>query len=117
MAGNIKLLAAVVLAWLALGLGLLAYRIERGWYRSWRYGPPLDHSSLLVEYGRRMTAAPDRWTVAQLLTNELPLTLQVERAALLLPESRYFVAVESDSEHVTQALRLSVSHAAVRWVA
>ena len=105
------LLVGLGLGALALVLGLLLWRGARRWWRAWRYGAPIDHSTLLVEYGRRMTAAPDRRPLAQLLTAELPCLLQVERSALLMPEGHQLVAVEGDD------LRLPVSHAAVRRVA
>ena len=108
------LIAGVVLGWLTLCLGLLGHRIARECYRSWRYGAHLDHSSLLVEYGRRMTAAPDRETLSQVLIVELPRALLAKRSTLLLPESRDLVAVETDHAQSAQLLRLPVSHAAVR---
>jgi signal transduction histidine kinase len=105
------LLIGLALGWLTLVAGLALYRGWRRWWRNRRYGPPVDHGVLLVEYGRKMTSAPDRQALAQLLTAELPWTLQVARAALLLPEVHQLVDVETDD------LRLPVSHAAVRWVA
>jgi len=105
------LLIGLVLGWLTLALALLLYRGVRGWWHDRRYGPPIDHSVLLVEYGRKMTGAPDRQALAQLLTAELPCALQTERAVLLLPEAYQLVDVEMDD------LRLPVSYAAVRWVA
>jgi len=51
------------------------------------------------------------------LTVELPRTLQVERAVLLLPEAHQLVAVETGKDHPGSDLYLPVSHAAVRWVA
>jgi len=105
------LMIGLALGWLTLALGLLLYREARRWWRNWRYGAPVEHSALLVEYGRKMTGAPDRQVLAQLLTDDFPRALQVERAALLLPEAYQLVAVK------TPDLRLPVSHAAVRWVA
>jgi len=64
-----------------------------------------------MEYGRKMTGAPDRQALGQLLTAELPRVLQVERVALLLPEARQLVSVSADD------VCLPASHAAVRWVA
>ena len=101
----------LALGWLTLALALLLYRGVRGWWHDRRYGPPVDHSVLLVEYGRKMTGAPDRRALAQLLTAEIPCTLQTERAVLLLPEAYQLVDVETGNLH------LPVSHAAVRWVA
>jgi signal transduction histidine kinase len=110
MQENAAQLIGLVLGWLTLALGFLLYRGVRRWWRLRRYGAPVDHSALLLKYGRQMTAAPDRWALAQLLTAELPRELQVERAALLLPEMHALVVVQGD-------LSLPVSHAAVRWVA
>jgi len=119
------LLTGLALGWLTLALGLLLYRGARGWWRTRRYGAPVDHSVLLVEYGRKMTGALDRQALGQLLTVELPRVLQVEHAALLLPEAYQLVAIEvkaeieieTETETETDDLRLPVSHAAVRWVA
>lgn len=105
------LVIGLVVGWGTLALGYLVYRWARGWWRVWRYGAPVDHGSLLVEYGRRMTGALDRQALGQLLTVELPRVLRVERAVLLLPEVHQLVTVGADD------LRLPVSHAAVRWVA
>jgi signal transduction histidine kinase len=105
------LLVGLVLGALALALGFALWRGLRRWWRAWRYGTPIDHSTLLVEYGRKMTAAPDRQALARLLTAELPRVLQVGKAVLLMPERHHLVAVDGDD------LRLPVSHAAVRWVA
>ena len=105
------LMTGLALGWLTLALGLLLYRGMRKWWRSQRYGTPIDHSVLLVEYGRKMTGALDRQALAQLLTDDFPRALQVERTVLLLPEAYQLVAVKTGN------LRLPVSHAAVRWVA
>ncbi|MCK4450669.1 MAG: hypothetical protein KAX26_08765, partial [Anaerolineae bacterium] len=105
------LMTGLALGWLTLALGLLLYRGMRKWWRSQRYGTPIDHSVLLVEYGRKMTSALNQQALAQLLTDDFPRALQVERTALLLPETYQLVAVKTGN------LRLPVSHAAVRWVA
>lgn len=103
----------LALGWLSLAAALVLYRGIRQWWRRRRYGAPIDHNALLVEYGRKMTAALDPGALGQLLTTELPRALQVERAALLLPEAHQLVAVETGGAH----LSLPISHAAVRWVA
>jgi signal transduction histidine kinase len=108
---NEMLMVGLALGWVSLALGYLLYRGARKWWRLRRYGAPIDHSGLLMEYGRKMTGALDRQVLGQLLTGELPRVLQVQRAALLLPEAHQLVAVEMDG------LRLPVSHAAVRRVA
>lgn len=105
------LLIGLALGALTLVLGFVLWRSVRRWWRAWRYGAPIDHSTLLVEYGRRMTGALDRRALGQLLAAELPRVLQVERAALLLPEGHRLVAVDGGDLH------LPLSHAAVRWVA
>ena len=107
-------------SWLSIGLGLGwvtlpmiygAYRWLRGRWQAWRYGSPVEHNALLVEYGRRLTTATDRLQVAHLLAQELPQTLQVEQAVLLLPHDHHLVSPGDAS------FRLPVSYAAVRWVA
>lgn len=101
----------LVLGWLTLTLGCLFYRPARKWLHRQRYGASVDHTLLLVEYGRRMTGALGLEALAELLTVELPRALQVEQSALLLPKEHQLVAVKMEG------LRLPVSHAAVRWVA
>jgi len=101
----------LALGWFTLAVGLLVYRGVRGWWRSRRYGAPIDHSVLLVEYGRKMTSALDRQALGALLATDVPRALQAERAVLLLPEAHQLVAAGTDD------LRLPISHAAVRWVA
>jgi len=107
--GNV--IIGLMLGWLTLALGAIFYLAVRQWWRRWRYGAPVDHSALLMEYGRKLTGALDRQLLGQLLTVELPRVLQVERAGLLLPQVHQLVAIEGDD------LRLPISHAAVRWVA
>jgi signal transduction histidine kinase len=104
-------IVGLIIGWLSLAVSVLLYRAIRRWYRLWRYGTPIDHSGLLVEYGRRLTGALDSRALAQLLTVELTRVLQVEHSALLLPEAHQLVDVEAGDLH------LPVSHAAVRWVA
>jgi len=105
------LVAGLALGWFTLAVGLLMYRGVRGWWRSRRYGAPIDHSVLLVEYGRKMTGVLDRQALGALLAADVPRALQAERAVLLLPEAHQLVAADTDD------LSLPVSHAAVRWVA
>ena len=71
----------------------------------------IDHSVLLVEYGRKLTATVDQQALALVLTEEIPRACGASRAALLLPEAHQLVSVAAEG------LRLPVSHAAVRWVA
>jgi signal transduction histidine kinase len=110
MKGN-EMVVGLVLGWLTLALGMVLYRGAHRWWRLRRYGTPIDHNVLLMEYGRKMTSASDRGALGWLLTSELPQVLGAERAALLLPRGYQLVASDADD------LRLPVSHAAVRWVA
>jgi signal transduction histidine kinase len=107
------LLFGLSLGWGTLALVVLLYRGIRERLRQRRYGVPVDYGSLLVEYGRRMTAALDRRQLLQLMTVELPGVLGASRAALLLPQDHRLVAADEDAGD----LSLAVSHAAVRWVA
>lgn len=106
------LVIGLMLGWLTLTLGLVLYQRMRKWWHNRRYGTSINHGVLLMEYGRKMTGTPDRQALGQLLVNELPGVLRVERAALLLPEGYQLVSVDT-----TDTIRLPVSHAAVRWVA
>jgi len=114
---NGTLVLGLALGWLTLAIGILLYRAVRRWWCLRRYGTPVDHNALLMEYGRRMSRAPNRQALGQLLTAELPPALQVTRAALLLPQGHQLVAIEAGSAPSGEDLRLPVSHAAVRWVA
>ena len=108
---TLYLLAGLVLGGLGCTLGAALYRTLRRWWYRQRYGAPIDHSMLLVEYGRRMTSALDREALRALLTSDLPRALGVERAVLLLPESHRLV------DGAEGGLDLPVSHVAVRRVA
>mgnify|MGYP001071399943 CR=1 FL=1 len=111
------LMIGLALGWLTLASGLVLYRLVRRYRDTRRYGPPLDHGVLMVEYGRRVMGVLDRQALSELLTVELPRAFHVEHAALLLPEEYQLAAVEVDRAPVQSDLRLPVSHAAVRWVA
>jgi len=58
-----------------------------------------------------MSSVTDRQALDQVLTGQVSRMLQVDRAALLLPEDHQLVACQPAD------LQLPVSHAAVRWVA
>jgi signal transduction histidine kinase len=110
MDANVRFLLIGLLGGAAtVALASLALYQARRWWWGWRYGTPLDHGVLLVEYGRRMTGALDRDALARLLTGELPGELQATQAALLLAEQYQLVDVAG-------SLALPVSHSAVRWV-
>ena len=99
--------AGGLVALLVVGLGLLIRR----WYHRWRYGRPIDHEELLVQYGRRMAAVLDQQVLAGLLAQDVPRALDVSRASVLLAENHDLVAAYNGE------LRLPVLHTAVRWVA
>jgi two-component system, NarL family, sensor kinase len=92
-------------------LGVWLVLQARRWYRRRRYGPPIAHEELLVQYGHRMAGLLDREALARLLAEEVPGALDASRASVLLADGHDLVATgEAD-------LRLPVLHAAVRWVA
>lgn len=101
----------LVLGWITLALGLFLFFKGRGWWRRRRYGDPINHGLLLVEYGRRLTGVKDHQALAKLLTEELPAELCLQRAALLLPDEHQLISMGEAN------LNLPISHAAVRWVA
>jgi signal transduction histidine kinase len=95
------------------GVGLVV--LARYGYRRWRYGLPIAHDELLMQYGRRMAGLLDREALARLLAVEVPEALTASRAAVLLAENHDLVAIDGSSQ--APGLRLPVLHAAVRWVA
>lgn len=111
------MLIGLILGWFTLAVGFFGYRATRRWWRLRRYGTPIDHNALLMEYGRRMSSALDRRMLGRLLTVEMPPALQVARATLLLPEAYQLVAVAVNGSHTVDDFQLPVNHAAVRWVA
>ena len=56
--------------------------------RAWadRHGVVLSTEELLVAYGRQMAGLLDREAIRRLLAEDVPRTLEVSRAAVLLPE-------------------------------
>ena len=101
------LLVGVSGALLAVWLAHLARRS----YHRWRYGTPIAHEELLVQYGRRMAALLDGEALGGLLAEDVSAALDVSGATVLLGDGRDLVAMDES------ALRLPVLHAAVRWVA
>jgi signal transduction histidine kinase len=102
--------------WLLVGVSgaLLAVwlaHLARRWYHRWRYGTPIAHEELLVQYGRRMAALLDGEALGRLLAEDVSAALDVSGATVLLGDGRDLVAMDES------ALRLPVLHAAVRWVA
>jgi signal transduction histidine kinase len=99
----VGVLSTLLMVWLA--------HLARQWYHRWRYGLPIAHEELLVQYGRRMAALLDREAVGRLLAEDVAEALDVSRATVLLADGRDLVAMDE------AALRLPGLHAAVRWVA
>ena len=97
------------------GLGTLLavwlVHLARRWYHHRRFGLPIAHEELLVQYGRRMAALLDRGALARLLAEDVSGALNASRATVLLAEGHDLVAVDETNLH------LPVLHAAVRWVA
>ena len=94
---------ALLAVWLA--------HLGRRWYHRWRYGLPIAHEELLVQYGRRMAALLDGEALGRFLAEDVSAALDVSRATVLLGDGRDLVATDEPG------LRLPVLHAAVRWVA
>jgi signal transduction histidine kinase len=106
-----SLIVGLVVGWIMLIVGILISRAVVRWQRMRRYGEPIDHSSLLTDTCRKLTAVNDRGTLEELLTQELPLTLHIRRSVLLLPDDYQLTSMKE------QGFQLPVNHAAVRWVA
>jgi signal transduction histidine kinase len=103
--------------WILIGIAasLLAVwliSLARRWYHRWRYGLPIAHEELLVQYGRRMAALLDREALGRLLAEDVSAALNASRAAVLLTDNHDLVVMGDG-----QGLRLPVLHAAVRRVA
>ena len=104
------------LLWVVVGIvGTLVavwlVHLARRAYHRWRYGLPIAHEELLVQYGRRMAALLDRRALARLLAEDVSGALNASRATILLAEGHNLAAMDGTG------LRLPVLHAAVRWVA
>lgn len=102
--------------WLLIGvvaalLGIWLVFLARRWHHHRRYGLPIAHEELLVQYGHRMAGLLDRDALARLLAEEVSGALGVSRASVLLADG-HDLAAAGGAE-----LRLPVLHAAVRWVA
>ena len=109
--GIMFLLVGVALGCLSLVIGQFIYQRARQWWQNKRYGAPIDHSLLLAKYSRRLTSLPEMQAIADVLRQEIPLELQTLRAELLLLDVHDLAATGES------ALKVPVSHAAVRWVA
>jgi signal transduction histidine kinase len=93
--------------------------LARRWLRLRRYGLPIAHEEMLVQYGRQMASLLDRRALAQLLAVEVPGAIDVTEAVVLLSEGHDLVATGDGgpSSPSGGSLRLPMHHAAVRWVA
>jgi signal transduction histidine kinase len=105
------LIVGLLLGWLTLAIGFFLLRGIRNWWRLNRYGANIDHSSLLSRFCRELANIEDQVALNRLLADEIPQSLGVVRAALLLPEA-YNLLEAGGGE-----LKSPVNHAAVRWVA
>ena len=95
------------------------FSLARRWYHRWRYGLPIAHEELLVQYGRRMAALLDRGSLARLLVEDVSGALDVSPAMVLLADGHDLVAADGTAQATSpgEGLRLPVLHAAVRRVA
>jgi signal transduction histidine kinase len=105
------LLIGLGLGWVSLVLGFYLYFYVGRWLRGRRYGDPINHGVILVQYGRKLTEVKNHQALGALLIEEFPNEMCIQRAALLLPDGYQLVSVDEDE------FRLPISHAAVRWVA
>lgn len=99
----VGVLAALLGAWLVSEV--------RRWRQRKRYGLPIAHEELLVQYGHLMAGLLDREVLARLLAKEVSGALDASRARVLLADGHDLVATGQAD------LRLPVLHTAVRWVA
>jgi signal transduction histidine kinase len=108
-------LSEPVLWFLVGGFGTLLavclVHLARQWYHRRRFGLPIAHEELLVQYGRRMAALLDRGALARLLAEDVSGSLDASRATVLLAEGHDLIAADNTGIHVP------VLHAAVRWAA
>ena len=90
MAGSVQ--------WMLLGalgalLGVWLVVLVRRWYHHRRYGLPIAHEDLLVQYGRRMAALLDREALARLLAEDVSGALDASRATVLLADNHNLVTM------------------------
>lgn len=104
------LIVGLVMGWFSVAFGIIIYIQVRRWWRKRRYGESIDHSLLLVEYGRKLTNAANHADLAQTLTQELPAELDVRQSVLLLPKDHQLITIGQGD------LMLPINHAAVRWI-
>jgi signal transduction histidine kinase len=105
------LIGGLLLGWSTLVVGFFLFRIAYRWWRKGRYGELIQHGDLLTQYCRKLTGVEDREALDQLITEEFVGPLRVKQSLLLVPEAYQLTTLHKDDLH------LSVSHAAVRWVA
>ena len=99
------------LGWLTLALGLILFRTVSQWWRARRFGDPINHGLLLVEYGKEFTGVKHHTSLEDLLVEKIPSEFNIKRASLLLPDE-YQLVPACDGSY-----QLPINHAAVRWVA
>ena len=102
------LLAGILLT---LGVIWLWGRVKQGYHRR-RYGDEMSQAEILIGYSQRMVSLiQDRPGLSQLLTVDVPASLEVAQADILFADAR---ALASTGE---TGLRLPIHNAAVRRVA
>jgi len=108
---SISFLVGLALGWLTLTLLIFIYIGLRRWWRQRTFGKPIDHSFLLITYGNRLTSTTDQVSLSQLLTQDIPAELGIQRASLILSIGHRLLEVGDGR------LNLPVNNAAVRRVA
>ena len=105
------LITGLVIGWLTLTIGYLAYRvIKRRWHWE-RYGSQLDHGKWLYDFSRQVNEVKGIAELESLLVEEIPHKIAVCRASLLVSSLWPPVTFVNDE------FSLPVNHAAIRWVA
>ncbi|UCC60393.1 MAG: sensor histidine kinase [Dehalococcoidia bacterium] len=107
---TISFFVGLILGWFVLFLLILLYIGLRSWWLKRKFGLPIEHGLLLVEYGRRLTNADDQESLSRLLTRDVPAELGIQRASLLLTKDYQLIDIDNED------LILPVNHTVVRSV-
>jgi signal transduction histidine kinase len=100
-----------IIAWFTLILLMISYLVLRKWWRGRKFGKPIDHSLLLITFGRRLTNAADEQALSLLLTRDIPIELDVQHTSLFLTRGHQLIEVDDGD------MNLAVNNAVVRRVA
>jgi signal transduction histidine kinase len=100
----VGILSALLVIWL--------WGRAKQWYHHRRYGDEMSQVEILIDYSHRMVSLiQDRQVLSQLLTVDVPASLDVSQADILFADVRALVSTRETG------LRLPIHNAAVRRVA